>query len=225
MKSPSTDLERALGDVLVRPVDRVARLEADDRLPAPLREGGARSLRRQDVVPELVRVLRKVHSAHRTRHAAGSLGHQGRDAGVRRIRRAVDVARLLLEVALEGLLDGQNAQETPVGAVQRQLVAVRGVHAGRERDGDAPWQTVGEAHLVHDALPVVGALEAAQRAEPAHRQQLQVRGLAGAEVDRLQSAGPLHQSVALLAAREQVNQRSSVRFDHLLATPCRPRGD
>jgi hypothetical protein len=38
------DLERALGEVLVRAVDRVAGLEGDDALPAALLEGLARLL-------------------------------------------------------------------------------------------------------------------------------------------------------------------------------------
>ena len=118
------------------------------------------------------------------------------------VGRAVDVARLALEVALEDLLDRQHAQQAPVGRLQRQLVALGGVDAGRERDRDAPGQSVGEAHLVHDPLPVVGALEAAQRAEAAHRQQLQVRRLAGAQRRRAGSPpARCDQRVALLAPR------------------------
>ena len=52
MNRPSTRLQRRLRDVLVGAVDRVAGLEADDRLPAALGERGARGGRGQQVRPE-----------------------------------------------------------------------------------------------------------------------------------------------------------------------------
>ena len=107
-------------------------------------------------------------------HAARALGVQRRDARVLRVGRAVDVARLALEVALEDLLDVDHAEQAPVAVAQREAVALGRLRVARERDRDAPRQAVGEPHLVHHAPPVVGALEAAQRAEAADREQLEV---------------------------------------------------
>ena len=87
-------------------------------------------------------------------------------------------------------------------------------------------EPVGEPHLVHDALPVVGSLKAAQRAEAADRQQLEVGRLAGAQVDAPQRRRARDQRVALVAAREQVDQLTAVcgaiiAARHALARPAR----
>jgi hypothetical protein len=67
--------------------------------------------------------------------------------------------------------------------VQRELVTNGGVDRTRKRHGNAPGKPVGEAHLVHDALPVIRPLKPPQRAEAADREQLEVGGLPSAQVE------------------------------------------
>ena len=170
------------------------------------REGGAGGLRRQDVVLELVRVLRKVHSAHRTRRRSGFPRPSGRRRRGAPYRSCGRRARLVLEVALEDLLDGQHAQQRPSGpfsassspsAASTPVARVTGMLHGSPSE---------RRISSHDALPVVGALKAAQRAE-ARRPPATPGPRPGGRSGRpRQSAGPLHQRVALLAAREQVDQ-------------------
>ena len=93
-EEPVDALERRLGDVLVRAVDRVARLEADDRLPAAL---GERRARLRPAAGCRARTRRGARAASTTRtgpgEAAVALGEQRRDAGVLGVGRAVDAAR------------------------------------------------------------------------------------------------------------------------------------
>ncbi len=96
-------------------------------------------------------MLRQGDHAHRAGEAAIALRHQRSDAGVGGVGREVDLRRLPLRVALEDLLEAQEAQQPAVGRLERELVADGRVHVARERHGDAPRQAVAEVHLLHDA--------------------------------------------------------------------------
>ena len=117
-------LERDLRQVLVRAVDRVARLEADDALPAALGEDPPR-------LGGVARELRELGAgALEHGHAAGEVQRllrvEPRDAGMRVVGRAEAVLRLALLVVLERLLDlehreraaasSASATRSPVGA-------------------------------------------------------------------------------------------------------------
>ena len=105
------DLERALLDVLVRAVDRVARLEADDGAPAALLELGARLRGRQAVLREVI-VRRHFEYAERAAEEHVALRVDGGDAGVRLVFGAVDLARLeplVVAELLRDLHDGEDA--------------------------------------------------------------------------------------------------------------------
>ena len=149
---PSTHLERALLDVFVGAVDRVARLEADDRLPAALRERGARCGGRQDVGRELGAGCsgsagtrtgparqRRPRRAARPRRGAPcrSCGRPGAPRARGRARRPPRRSGRPAAPAIAAF----SASSSPVGCL--------GV--GRERHRDAPGQPVGEVHLVDHA--------------------------------------------------------------------------
>src|SRR5262249_5718260 len=116
-------LERALGQVLVRAVDRVASLEADDALPPALgeysarigrverelREGRLRPLEDGDLASEVERLLR-VEAGY---------------AGVVLVGRAKRVPRLALLVVLEDLVDLERRVGRARFVGQRDLVALR----------------------------------------------------------------------------------------------------
>ena len=107
------DFERALLNVLVRAVDGIPRLEADDSLPAALCEGGPRLRRRQAVLPEVV-MLRQRDHVHGATQKHIALGVDRRDAGMGLVLRAVDLTRLKSLVVAELLLDLHGRQRGAV---------------------------------------------------------------------------------------------------------------
>ena len=109
-------LQRALLDVLVGAVHGVAGLEADDRLPAALGEGGARLLRVAAVLEELG-VLLALEQTDRAAEQHLVLGVDGGDAGVLLLVGAVDEARFVLLVVLEGLSTSMTASALPASSV------------------------------------------------------------------------------------------------------------
>ena len=68
-------------------------------------------LGRQDVGLERLRVLGQVDDPHRPGDAAAPSAQQRGDAGMLVVGRAVDLLGLALDVALEDLLDRQDAQQ------------------------------------------------------------------------------------------------------------------
>ena len=159
-------LERDLRQVLVRAVDRVARLEADDALPPALRERGAglgrvarelgkgrlRAFERRDLAGEVERLLRV----------------EPRDAGVRLVRRAEAPLRLEVLVVLEDLLDLERRKLTSTLVRERDDVALRRRVDG-ETDRQRPRQSAGEVHLLDDGDVVLAVHEPLERRERAAR--------------------------------------------------------
>ena len=176
-EQPVADLERGLGQVLVRPVDRVAGLERDDALPAALLERRLGLGRRRVAAHERVLVVRQRVGLDRAGEAAGALGADRGDARVLLVGRAVDLLGLELDVLVEDLLDGEAPELLAVRGGQLDDVADRALEVGRERDRDRPELAGGEAHVAADRLVVGRALEARERREAAVREQLEVAGL------------------------------------------------
>jgi hypothetical protein len=131
-------LERALGQVLVRPVDRVTRLEPDHPLPAPLGERGAglggieRELWERRLCP-----LEHGHTAGQVERL---LRVETRHAGVIVFDRAEAALGLPLLVVLEGLVDLEHGERRAGLVSQHDLVAV-GSAVDREADRQRPRQT------------------------------------------------------------------------------------
>ena len=132
------DLERGLGQVLVRPVDRVAGLEGDDALPAAVGECLLRLLGRLVALHERFLVVGERVDLDRPGQAAVALLADGRDARVLVVGRQIDLLGLELDVLLVDLLDGEAAELLAVGRGQLDGVALGAFEIGRKRDRDRP---------------------------------------------------------------------------------------
>ena len=176
-------LERHLREVLVGAVDRVARLEPDDPLPAAL----------GDDPPRLGRILRKLREGRDgplehgdlAGEVEGLLRVQTGDTGVGLVGRAEAELGLTRLVVLESLLHVEHRDGLA------RLVAECDPVAGRRRvDGEAhgksPWQPAREMHVRDDALVVGLAHEPLERRERARGDHVEVGELAGSERDDLE---------------------------------------
>ena len=177
-EEPVRDLERGLGQVLVRPVDRVAGLEGDDPLPAALVERRLRLRGRQVAAHERLLVVGKRLGLDRPGETPIALIADRRDAGVLVVGGPVDGLRLVLDVAVEDLIDGQRAEPLAVRGRELDHVADLALEVGRQGDRDRPDLAGGEPHLVAHRAPIGGAQEARERREASVGEQLEVRGLA-----------------------------------------------
>ena len=134
------DLERALLDVLVRPVDRVAGLEPDHGLPATLGELGPRLGRRQPVPREVVMRGERQH-LEIARETVVARVVDGLHPRVFGLVGAIDGDGFLLLVALEGAAHPQHRDRAPrprrattPRAAAAELVGLRLVDAQHDRD-------------------------------------------------------------------------------------------
>jgi hypothetical protein len=193
-------LERALRQVLVGPVDRVPRLEADHPAPASLGEERARlggilvqlgearrrTLEDRDGTADVVVGLR-VHPGNARMGVV-----PGEEA-------ALGLAGLVVLVDLLDVEDGQR----PAGFVrERDPVSLR-----RQLDGDAdgqrPGQPARQMHVLEDAPVVLPAHEPPERRERPGGEHVEVGELPRGEPDRLEALdvlGPLAGALDELAA-------------------------
>ena len=199
-------LERDLRQVLVRTVDRVARLEPDDAAPAALGELGSR----------LGRVLRQLGERrlgpleHRdaSREVERLLLVQPRDTGMRIVGRAECLLRLPLSVVLVRLADVEHGDELAALVGERDTVARRRRLDG-QADGQRPRQAVREPHRVEHGLVVLVAHEALERRQRTAGDHVQVGELARGQrhdLERLDVVGPF---------TRPVDERAAVRRDQL----------
>ncbi len=175
------DLGGALGQLLMRPVHRIARLEGDHPLPAPAGEFGAQVL---GVVAQLGKIVlhRRGDAGERTAEVDG-VGpvEQIVDARMRLVGRAEDGRGLASPVRLEDRLHGHGRDQEALRIAQPDALA--GAQAIDElarhvkRDRHRPKSAVGQAHALEHRLIVGRAEEAGQRREAAVQQQLQVAQL------------------------------------------------
>src|SRR5207302_8495607 len=107
-------LQRRLGQVLVRAVDRVAGLEPDDALPAPLGERGAGLGRVQGELREGRRL--PLEHGDASGQVPRLLLVEARDARMLRVGRPEAALCLALLVVVEDALDLQD-RDWPAGAV------------------------------------------------------------------------------------------------------------
>jgi hypothetical protein len=206
-------LERELGEVLVRAVDRVARLEAGDLAPAPLGDRRAQLARREAEARERQVLGQRQHRDAPADERARP-GHQVRDAGVGGVVRAVHLARLLERVAREDVLDLDHTPEPAARVVERRGRArVQALVVGGEREGQRPHGAVGEPERVDDARVVGGAQEAFERARRARRDQLEVGLLARVERDPRQAGGAGAKRLRVGAGHDAVHEGAPVRAD------------
>ena len=147
----------------MRPVDRVARLEADDGPPAALVELRARVGGRQPVVEEVV-VRRERDRLERAGDAAIARLVERLHARVLEVLGLVHGLRLLRAVALEDLGDAEDRERlAPLGRRERHgartAETVRAVLVDRQRHGDRPREAVLQVHRLEDRVVVGLPLE------------------------------------------------------------------
>ncbi len=187
-------LRRAVGQLLVRPVHRIAGLEGDDPRPSPLLEQPAQVGRVVAVVLEVV-----LHGRVDPDQAAAEIDRMGVvdqivDPGMGRLAGGEHPFRLAPLVGYPDRGDGHCRDQPSLGVAQRDVVAdnhaVRPVGTDVEGDRDRPQGAVGEPHLVDDPVVVGLAEEALERRECAVEQQHRVVQLALAEGPGLERYRP-----------------------------------
>ena len=182
-EQPVDDLERALLDVLVRAVDRVAGLEPDDRLPAALARTRRASRPASGGTPGSRRARaataprgRRRGSSRPSRRRPSRPGARPRRCG-RRSTASFCLSRVKDAAHAEhgdrvGALGGRERHGATAAELVRLLLGRR-----RARPG---WPTRGrsQVHRVEHRVVVGLALEAGQRAQRADGEHLEVAQLA-----------------------------------------------
>ena len=205
-EQPIDDLEGRLRDELVRAVDRVARLEADDPPPATLVEDRARLGRIECEIGKARRLPQE--DRHLAREVAAGLRVDARDTRMCLVRGSEALLGLAFGVVLVDLAD-REGRERRAGLVgQDDGIAARRLRHG-ERHGKRPDRAVGELHLVDHALVVNLAHEAGERREGAARDHVEIGQLARAQHDPLE---PFERRRALADARDE---RAAVGCDQV----------
>ncbi len=160
------DFERGLLNVLVRAVDRVARLKRDDALPPARGEHLASGEWRVAKLWEL-EIIGKINYRNITRQIDFALLVESRDAGMLVVGRAVHILRLARFSVLEFLRECHHREQMPIGFGQRDFFAdVQRVGAracDRQRDRNAPHQASRQAHVFDNRVIVALAHKAGQR--------------------------------------------------------------
>jgi hypothetical protein len=141
---------------------------------------------------------------------------QPRHAGMRRFCRAVDVRRLVLAV-IGVLVRHVQQRQHALAFCQRHLRtdgdARRLLRRHRQRDRDAEWQPIGEAHVTDDGLIVLLCQEARQRTQAARRQHFEVGKVGVGQRDPFKRMGAFDCRVARVACQDAIDERAAVGGD------------
>ena len=220
------DLDRDLGEVLVRSMHGVARLEGGDLRPAERGEQRARLARRheQRAVPGGVAAGRQ--HLDRAGEVDLALVHHQPDARVCGVGRPEHGRALVLLVDRVFLGDQHGRQHLAAVRIdEREILAgpdgsgERG--ASRQRDRNRPEQAARGLHPVADSPPVGMRHEAVERREAADAEHDDVAALARGDDQARErgrapllrgEGGALEQEWAEVAAAVRVNQRHDGRF-------------
>ena len=193
---PVADFDRHLGEILVRAMHRVARLERGDLRPAELLELLAR-LRGRHVKRAVTRLETAVREhANRAGEIHFALLHHHRDPGVFRVSRLEDRLALvgLVDLVLLGELhDREDRAVVRVGEsdLDADLERGRSLPVRRQRDRDRPERAVREPQFVARALPVGVRHESVEWREPADAEHDEVALLARGNQQLRQRLGAL----------------------------------
>ena len=187
MDQQSVDaFERHLGNVFVRAMDRVTRLEGDDRLPAAIGERSPRFGRRLAIFGEVV--VRHVRDERdRAAEINRPLGAHRGHARVLILGGGEYALRFLFLIGPVLARDRHRRDDVAVGMRERD-VRIDG-HAGPtrfielERDGDRPGQTLRQALVREDAVVLFLGHEAFERAVDAGRDAFEIGHGAFGEFD------------------------------------------
>ena len=177
---------------LMRPVQRVARLERHDALPAQFAEIGAQLVRRVAAGLEIIvdRLLDAGHRAAQIDGACDVMQIVHRRMG--QIIGAKDLQRLIRLVGHPFVGDREDGKDHPFLVAQGNVLA--GGHAFGEflghiqRDGNGPESAIGGAHGFHGADVIGFRLEPLERVEAAVHQQFQIADLPRGQVPGRQIA-------------------------------------
>ena len=212
-QEPAADLlGRALGQLFVGAVQRVAGLEGDHLRPAERLEVLAKLGGGPPQLGEIV-VGRGPQHLEPAGRVMARLAVEIGDRGMLGVGRAVGAPGLGLLVELVDLLDVQEGEEVAVDVAERQRLPLGDAVAGghRQRDRQGPERAVGQPHLGDDPSIVGLAHEALQGGEPADGQQLQVAEPALVEREARHILGRrLHLGGPCLI-HHQVHQRPTIR--------------
>ncbi len=199
-EEPVHGLECDFCEVLVRTMDRIPSLKADDALPPALGEDP----------PRLGGVARQLGElclrALENRHAAGQverlLAVETGDARVRLVGRSEAELGLALPVVLVDFLDVEDGDGTTCLIHERDAVTRRrGID--RKADRKRPRQPACEVHLLDDPLVVGSPHEPLERRERTRGEHVEVGELSRRErdlIERLEIVGALPRSVDEAAA-------------------------
>ena len=209
------DFEGHLGEVLVRAVDGVARLEPGHALPAAGRDLRAQLARGQAVARE--RQLGQGQHTHGAADERARPREQVRDTRVARVFRPVDGARLLQRIAHVHVLDAEHAPDAagsvPQGGFARRAQEVAGPVLHGQGERKRPHGAVGQAQALQDRTVVGEAEEADERAGRTGGDELQVGELARVERDLGKALRAVAQGFHLLRGDEAVDERTAVGFN------------
>src|SRR5580698_5831178 len=95
------------------------------------------------------------------------------------VRRAIDLARLFLEVTIEDLVNGEDTHQAVVVVAKRDhraFLQVASLIADGQGDGQRPWGAVGELGSFDNALVVTASLEPGKRRIRPTAEQCGIRG-------------------------------------------------
>ncbi len=202
------DLQRAPLQVLMRPVDRVAGLEAGD--PAPASRGERRPrLRRSQRVPARHAVQRPDHSPDRAGNRQGGPTKDPGDTRMGGVAGPKHPLRLAQLVTLVHLADLQHTQRATAHVAEREPVAadpgsVRYSQTHRNR----PQQPVRQPHRVRAGLVLGAAHEPCERAVDPGGQRPQISRLRRGEDQRGRALDQLRR---LFRVEPTVDETAAVR--------------
>ena len=167
----------------------------------------------------------QVDDLDRAGETPSALREQCGDAGMVRVLRPVHELGLVLGVPFEDLLDRKHAEQPAVWAVKRQRVADRRVdRRSQGLPGCSREARRRAASRRRRASSQSDPWKPRRRAEASDCEQLEIRGLACAQVDTGEAVRAVDQRIAHVPAREQVNELASVRRNHRTRATSSRRG-
>ncbi len=215
-------LGRALGQLLVGPVQRVARLEGHHILSAKRLQPGARLGRSHAQILKII-ARRQLDHLKATRDIqlapAVHLGHQR----VPEVERAKGFLRHLFQIPGVDLLDRHHRQQLVLGVAQRDILAQadRGIGVDRQRHRQREDMAALQAHLVEHALVASLAHKPIERRKRPARQQLKIAERALRDLQRLQPARVGFESIYLFSGNHQVHQLTTIGGNECRGLWCR----
>ena len=179
-------LQRALGQIFMRAMDRIARLKRRHRLPTLLLKRFARPRRRQAIISKFRLVRRRDH-IDRPAQASISLLLDNRHARMRLILGAINIGNLQRLVVRKFLLDRHQPQQPSFFILQGHLLPDidlrRHIIRRAKRHRNRPHRPIRQANILAHRGEIFLAHETDQRRKRDDGDHLQIKRLARRERD------------------------------------------